>query len=32
MSMLKDFIRTNPDVKHEVEQILSQTNTTVPGL
>lgn len=32
MNMLKDFIRTNPDVKHEVEQILSQTNTTVPGL
>ncbi|MGF9699119.1 MULTISPECIES: hypothetical protein [Paenibacillus] len=32
MNMLKDFIRTNPDVKHEVEQILTQTNTTVPGL
>ncbi|MEK3824108.1 hypothetical protein [Paenibacillus sp. FSL K6-1558] len=32
MNMLKDFIRTNPDVKHEVEQILSQTNTSVPGL
>ena len=32
MNMLKDFIRTNPDVKREVEQILTQTNTTVPGL
>lgn len=32
MNMLKDFIRTNPEVKHEVEQILTQTNTTVPGL
>lgn len=32
MKMLKDFIRSNPDVKHEVEQILTQTNTTVPGL
>ncbi|CAI6060732.1 hypothetical protein PAECIP112173_01774 [Paenibacillus sp. JJ-100] len=32
MNMLKDFIRSNPDVKHEVEQILTQTNTTIPGL
>lgn len=32
MGMLMDFIRTNPDVKREVEQILSQTNTTIPGL
>lgn len=32
MSMLKDFIRSNPEVKSEVEQILSQTHTTVPGL
>jgi hypothetical protein len=30
--MLKDFIRTNPDVKHEVEKILKETHTSIPGL
>lgn len=32
LSMLKDFIRSNPDVKHEVEQILKDTHTAIPGL
>lgn len=31
MSMLKDFIRQNPDVKHEVDMILKETNTIIPG-
>jgi hypothetical protein len=32
LNMLKDFIRSNPDVKHEVEQILKDAHTAVPGL
>nr|WP_246246460.1 hypothetical protein [Paenibacillus lemnae] len=32
LSMLKDFIRKNPDVKNEVEQILKETHTVIPGL
>lgn len=32
LNMLKDFIRSNPDVKHEVEQILKETHTSIPGL
>ncbi|GGF75425.1 hypothetical protein GCM10010912_20750 [Paenibacillus albidus] len=32
MRMLKDFIRSNPDVKHDVEQILKETHTAIPGL
>lgn len=32
LRMLKDFIRSNPDVKHEVEQILKDTHTVIPGL
>ncbi|MEK4059415.1 MULTISPECIES: hypothetical protein [Paenibacillus] len=32
LNMLKDFIRSNPDVKHEVEQILKETHTAIPGL
>lgn len=32
LKMLKDFIRSNPDVKHEVEQILKDTHTAIPGL
>ncbi|WP_150271010.1 hypothetical protein [Paenibacillus tepidiphilus] len=32
LRMLKDFIRSNPDVKHEVEKILKETHTTIPGL
>lgn len=32
LKMLKDFIRSNPDVKNEVEQILKETHTSIPGL
>ena len=32
LNLLKDFIRSNPDVKHEVEQILKDTHTAIPGL
>ncbi|AIQ13534.1 hypothetical protein [Paenibacillus durus] len=32
LSMLKDFIRSNPDVKHDVEKILKETHTAIPGL
>lgn len=32
LRMLKDFIRSNPEVKHEVEQILKETHTAIPGL
>ncbi|MBW4082859.1 hypothetical protein [Paenibacillus sp. S150] len=32
LRMLKDFIRSNPDVKHEVEQILKDSHTAIPGL
>ncbi|HEY2492870.1 MAG TPA: hypothetical protein VGI33_08165 [Paenibacillus sp.] len=32
MSMVKDFIRSNPDVKVEVDMILKETNTVIPGL
>jgi hypothetical protein len=32
MKMLKDFIRENPDVKYEVDLILKETNTVIPGL
>ncbi|MDQ0193017.1 hypothetical protein [Paenibacillus wynnii] len=32
LDMLKDFIRSNPDVKHEVEKILKETHTTISGL
>lgn len=32
MSMVKDFIRSNPDVKQEVDTILKETNTVIPGL
>lgn len=32
LKMLKDFIRSNPDVKSEVEQILKETHTAIPGL
>ncbi|MGQ3477485.1 hypothetical protein [Paenibacillus sp. TY11] len=32
MKLIKDFIRTSPDVKREVEQILKETHTAVPGL
>ncbi|OKP75414.1 hypothetical protein A3844_12105 [Paenibacillus helianthi] len=32
LKMLKDFIRSNPEVKHEVEQILKDTHSSIPGL
>ncbi|MEK3781342.1 hypothetical protein [Paenibacillus sp. FSL R5-0810] len=32
LKQLKDFIRSNPDVKQEVEQILKETHTVLPGL
>lgn len=32
LKQVKDFIRSNPDVKHEVEQILKETHTVIPGL
>ncbi|MCC3379256.1 hypothetical protein ACFQ5D_14155 [Paenibacillus farraposensis] len=32
IKLIKDFISSNPDVKREVEQILKETHTAVPGL
>lgn len=32
LNMMKEFIRSNPDVKHEVEKILRDTHSTIPGL
>lgn len=32
LKQVKEFIRSNPDVKHEVEQILKETHTVIPGL
>jgi hypothetical protein len=32
LKLLKDFIRNNPEVKSEVEQILKETHTAIPGL
>lgn len=32
LKLLKDFIRSNPEVKSEVEQILKETHTAIPGL
>jgi hypothetical protein len=32
LSMVKDFIRSNPDVKQEVEKILKETHSAIPGL
>ena len=32
INMVKDFIRTHPEVKQEVDQILKETNTVIPGL
>lgn len=32
LKMLKDFIRSHPDVKSEVEQILKESHTAIPGL
>ncbi|UQZ32433.1 hypothetical protein C2I18_02000 [Paenibacillus sp. PK3_47] len=32
LNLLKDFIRSNPDVKLEVEKVLKETHTSIPGL
>lgn len=32
LKQIKDFIRSNPDIKLEVEQILQETHTVIPGL
>ncbi|OBZ18804.1 hypothetical protein A8L34_04395 [Bacillus sp. FJAT-27264] len=32
LKMLKEFISSNPDVKHEVEKILKDTHSAIPGL
>lgn len=32
MNQIQDFIRTNPDVKREVDMILKETNSVIPGL
>lgn len=32
LKMLKDFIRSNPEVKSEVEKILKESHTSIPGL
>ncbi|KOP63863.1 hypothetical protein AMS62_00440 [Bacillus sp. FJAT-18019] len=32
LKQVKDFIRNNPEVKSEVEQILKETHTVIPGL
>ena len=32
LSQIKDFIKNNPEVKAEVEQILKETHTVIPGL
>ncbi|GAE04642.1 hypothetical protein JCM10914_696 [Paenibacillus sp. JCM 10914] len=32
LKQVKDFIRNNPDVKAEVEQILKETHSVIPGL
>ncbi|NUU63310.1 hypothetical protein [Paenibacillus agri] len=32
LKMLKEFISSNPDVKQEVEKILKDTHSAIPGL
>ncbi|CAM2803353.1 hypothetical protein PASE110613_01540 [Paenibacillus sediminis] len=32
IQMIKDFINSDPSVKNEVEQIMKETNTSIPGL
>ncbi|WP_211745062.1 hypothetical protein [Paenibacillus sp. Marseille-Q4541] len=32
MDLLKSFIRSNPDVKKEVEKVLKESHTAIPGL
>ncbi|GAB6990335.1 hypothetical protein [Paenibacillus pini] len=32
LNQVKDFIRNNPEVKQEVDMILKETNTVIPGL
>ncbi|MCJ8011113.1 hypothetical protein MUG84_05055 [Paenibacillus sp. KQZ6P-2] len=31
MKHIHDFINSNPDVKREVDMIMKETNTTIPG-
>lgn len=32
LRLIKEFIRSTPDVKKEVEMILKETNTAIPGI
>ncbi|MCM3126531.1 MULTISPECIES: hypothetical protein [unclassified Paenibacillus] len=32
MNLIKSFIRSNPDVKNEVEQVLKESHTVIPGM
>ncbi|WP_339324298.1 hypothetical protein [Paenibacillus sp. FSL W8-0194] len=32
MKQINEFINSNPDVKREVDSILKETNTVIPGL
>ena len=32
LDLIKSFIRSNPDVKKEVEKVLSESHTAIPGL
>ncbi|MFD1138651.1 hypothetical protein [Paenibacillus urinalis] len=32
MNLIKSFIRSNPDVKKEVEQVLKESHTVIPGV
>lgn len=32
MKQIHDFINSNPDVKREVDMIMKETNTVIPGL
>ncbi|MDR0269091.1 hypothetical protein [Paenibacillus sp.] len=32
MKQINDFIKSNPDVKKEVDMILKETNSVIPGL
>ena len=32
MKMIKDFIKGNPEIRREVDQILKETHSVIPGL
>jgi len=32
MKQINDFINSNPDVKREVDMIMKETNTVIPGM